>query len=180
MTRILTEAPAPWIYSRTEGNDARFLLGEHRGPRTLICIGINPSTATPERLDNTLATFRNRAEAFGYASWLMLNVYPQRATNPNDLHAHCDERLHQWNLDAIRSIFHEGQQDIWAAWGTLIGKRPYLKHCLEDVCGVAEERAIRWFTSGRLSVKGHPHHPLYLSLNAPLDPFDIKAYLQTL
>ena len=41
------------IYSNTSNNKARFLLGE-KGSKSLICIGINPSTAEPNNLDNTL------------------------------------------------------------------------------------------------------------------------------
>jgi hypothetical protein len=35
----------------------------------------------------------------------------------------------------------------------------------------------RWFSIGKRSGKGHPHHPLYLSKGLGLDEFDVKAYI---
>jgi len=46
-----------WLYSKTSDNKARFLLGE-KGNKTLICIGINPSTAEPDNLDRTLTVVK--------------------------------------------------------------------------------------------------------------------------
>ncbi|MFR6424354.1 MAG: DUF1643 domain-containing protein, partial [Oscillospiraceae bacterium] len=46
----------------------------------LICIGINPSTAQPGDLDNTLKSVERIALGNGYDSFTMFNVYPQRAT----------------------------------------------------------------------------------------------------
>ena len=45
-----------WIYEHDVNNTARFTLGEYQyiSDKTLICFGINPSTATPNNLDNTL------------------------------------------------------------------------------------------------------------------------------
>lgn len=73
-----------------------------------------------------------------------------------------------------------GQHDVWAAWGTLILKRPYLKTCLTEICDITREISIAWYSLGRKSVQGHPHHPLYLRREAPMDPFDIESYLQGL
>ena len=51
----------------------------------LICVGINPSTAAPDALDNTLKSVERVAHFNGYDSFLMFNVYAQRATNPDDM-----------------------------------------------------------------------------------------------
>ena len=42
-----------WIYAPNFYSEYRYILGT-RGERPLICIGINPSTARPDALDNTL------------------------------------------------------------------------------------------------------------------------------
>jgi hypothetical protein len=39
-----------WIYSNNINNTARFSLGIE-GNKTLVCIGINPSTASPQNPD---------------------------------------------------------------------------------------------------------------------------------
>ncbi|MCI9618979.1 MAG: DUF1643 domain-containing protein [Dorea sp.] len=60
----------------------------------------------------------------------MLNVYPQRATDPKHLHITLDQSLHQKNLEVIDKVLKKGDLKLWAAWGTLIGVRPYLCNCL--------------------------------------------------
>jgi hypothetical protein len=89
-----------WIYEHTQGNKARFVLGEP-GKNNLICFGINPSTEEPNNLDPTLTRVKNIAAQFGYDGWIMLNVYPQRATNPNDMDAELNDEYHQRNLHHI-------------------------------------------------------------------------------
>jgi hypothetical protein len=42
-----------WLYAPNFYSEYRYILGT-RGKRPLICIGINPSTAKPDALDNTL------------------------------------------------------------------------------------------------------------------------------
>ena len=41
-----------WIYAPNFYSEYRYILGT-RGKNPLICIGINPSTAEPDNLDNT-------------------------------------------------------------------------------------------------------------------------------
>ncbi len=169
----------PWIYKNTPKNDARFLLGQS-GVKTLICIGINPSTAEPNNLDNTLTSVRRFARDLGYDSWMMLNVYPQRATNPNDLHEVCDENLHAQNLQALKDFLQEGSYDVWAGWGTLISKRKYLPRCLNDMYELMKVHDMKWYTMGQRTKAGHPHHPLYLRKETTLERFDVEAYLQSI
>jgi hypothetical protein len=165
-----------WIYARTDDNKARFLLGE-QGKKTLICIGINPSTAEPGRLDNTLTSVKRFSKDLQYDSWMMLNVYPQRATDPNDLHRAIDSEYHAENVRQIASFVRSGTFDIWAAWGTIITKRPYLLACLNDIADVTMTRSITWYTMGKTTKHGHPHHPLYLSKRSVLERFNIREYL---
>ncbi|HPJ15518.1 MAG TPA: DUF1643 domain-containing protein [Spirochaetota bacterium] len=168
---------AHWIY---EGNDneVRFLLGE-KGHKTLICIGINPSYAKPENLDRTICSVKKIALNSGYDSWLMINVYPQRATKPNDLAKEINQDYHCENLKQIKSIFDNNSCDIWAAWGTLINKRKYLFSCLKDIVSLAKDYSNNWYSFGKLTKHGHPHHPLFLSHSLKLDRFDIENYIKT-
>ena len=43
-----------WIYEINKDNSVRFALGQIFNPsgKTLLCFGINPSTACPESIDN--------------------------------------------------------------------------------------------------------------------------------
>ena len=71
-----------WIYVPDHYSEYRYILGT-RGSHPLVCIGINPSTAIPDRLDNTLKSAERIALHNGYDSFIMFNVYAQRATDPD-------------------------------------------------------------------------------------------------
>ena len=50
-----------WLYAPNFYSEYRYILGT-RGKKPLICIGVNPSTAEPDHLDNTLKSVqRDRA-----------------------------------------------------------------------------------------------------------------------
>ena len=165
-----------WLYVPNVYGEYRYILGT-RGSRPLICMGINPSTAAPGALDNTLKSVERIALGNGFDSFLMFNVYAQRATDPNAMENTCNLALHRENLAAFRYLLSLSPQPaVWAAWGTVIEKRDYLARCLADEIALSREFSARWYTAGAISRRGHPHHPLYLRKDAPLDPFDPEAY----
>jgi len=168
-----------WIYKKTKDNNARFVLWE-KWIKTLICFGINPSTAIPWKLDNTLRIVKKISSNFWYDSWIMLNIYPQRATNPNDLDETINKIYHKENLKYIKNIFKKNSIDTWVAWWWLIEKRPYLIDCLFDVYHLLKWNNINWYSIGKKTKKWHPHHPLYLNNNLKFDKFDIDDYIYSL
>ena len=86
-----------WIYAPNFYSEYRYILGT-RGKKPLICIGINPSTARPDDLDNTLKSVERIAHANGFDSFLMFNVYAQRATDPDSMERSCNMLLHRENM----------------------------------------------------------------------------------
>ena len=170
-----------WIYVPDYYADYRYILGI-RGVDPLICIGINPSTAEPDNLDNTLKSVLRIADGNGFDSFIMFNVYAQRATSPNDMDRCFNARLHAENMKAFRYVLSKAGKNpaIWAAWGAIIEKRPYLPDCVRDMADIGQEYGARWLRAGKLSVKGHPHHPLYLRKDEKTQPFDVVSYLDTL
>ena len=170
-----------WIYVPDHYSEYRYILGT-RGEHPLICIGINPSTAAPERLDNTLKSAQRIAAFNGFDSFIMFNVYAQRATIPDDMEKTMNPLLHRENMKAfswiLDSVSAHGTPDLWAAWGAVIEKRDYLAGCVLDMAGIGNRYGARWWTAGPRSKAGHPHHPLYLRSDTPLDPFpDLNNYL---
>ena len=166
-----------WLYVPNFYSEYRYILGT-RGEKPLICVGINPSTAAPDALDNTLKSVERVAHHNGYDSFIMFNVYAQRATDPDAMEKICNLQLHRENLEAFRYVLQISKAPaIWAAWGTIIEKRDYLKDCLADMLAVGNEYGAKWYCAGKVSKKGHPHHPLYLRKDELLRPFDTQQYL---
>lgn len=170
-----------WLYIPDFYTDYRYILGT-RGKNPLICIGINPSTAAPDNLDNTLKSVARIAQGNGYDSWVMFNVYAQRATDPNDMDIVLNEKLHRENMRAFEYILKNVDDSVvpsvWAAWGTIIEKRGYLKDCVSDMVKIGRKYDAKWYSAGKISVKGHPHHPLYLRKDAITEAFDIVSYIE--
>ena len=169
-----------WLYAPNFYSEYRYILGT-RGKNPLICIGINPSTAQPGDLDNTLKSVQRIAHGNGFDSFIMFNVYAQRATDPDAMENECNWALHKENLEAFRYVLSIGEKPaVWAAWGTIIEKRPYLKDCLKDMICAGEEYGANWVCAGKCSKKGHPHHPLYLRKDEKIRPFPVAEYLDCL
>ena len=172
-----------WLYVPDYYTEYRYILGV-RGRNPLICIGINPSTARPDNLDNTLKSVERIAGFNGYEGWMMFNVYAQRATDPDDMDRNLNSFLHGENMKAFEYILshvEEGKTPaVWAAWGTIIEKRPYLKECVKDMVRLGKKYGAVWLCAGKCSKKGHPHHPLYLRKDETTRGFDIERYLECL
>ena len=169
-----------WLYAPNFYSEYRYILGT-RGERPLICIGINPSTAQPGDLDNTLKSVERIAIGNGFDSFIMFNVYAQRATDPDAMERSCNYLLHRENLEAFRYVLSISKEPaVWAAWGTIIEKRDYLPGCLKDMLEVGSQYGAKWYCAGKVSKKGHPHHPLYLRKDEIIRPFDVQGYLEKL
>ncbi len=169
-----------WLYVPDFYTEYRYILGT-RGEKPLIAVGVNPSTAGPGELDNTLKSVERVSRGNGFDSFIMFNVYAQRATDPDLMDREMNTVLHRENMLAFEFILEKcagggGRPAVWAAWGTIIEKRGYLKRCVLDMVELGERYGAEWFICGRRSKAGHPHHPLYLKKGEPLVRFDIAEY----
>ena len=141
------------------GNEnARYVLGNN-GNKTLVVFGINPSVANKEKSDPTISTILNRLKIWGYDSFVMLNIYPERATKLKNLPDKMNENLHQNNIEEIKKVISTAS-GILLAWGNQIMHRDYFyKECLADIAKVIDESGVETFCLGT-SKAGHPYHPL--------------------
>lgn len=170
-----------------ELTDVRYVLGEQFDAdkrNVLICIGINPSMAMPNFLDPTLRRVQGYAKRSGeYGAWYMLNVYPQRATNPNNMDTDDTYRMeiHLRNLAAIEELLSTIERaDVWCAWGTIIDdtKRTYLSDLLfgnedKNIQGIISLFSGNYhFKAYGATTKGYPKHPLLMGKEAKLRNLD--------
>lgn len=167
--------------------DSRFILGK-KGKRPIICIGVNPSTATKEKDDPTIrrvVSFSERGDEdrVKYDGWVMMNLYPQRSTDPKEIHKNINEELHQLNIAAIETalenISKHFRPTIWVAWGNLIDSRSFLKSkCLKDIYEASKKFNCKWVNLGEKTKSGNPRHPLYLKGTSEFYEFNIEEYLK--
>jgi hypothetical protein len=154
-----------WIYINSTSNAERFVLGDVTGNNPFIVFGINPSYATPTKLDPTLREVASISSKLGYTGWIMLNIYPQRSTNPAGLHATINNTIHSNNLIEIKKIIKQYPSvRLHAMWGNNINRFPYLKStCFTDVDALrVNHSASDWYYLGGKTQAGEPWHPLYL------------------
>lgn len=168
-----------FIHTHNDKDTARFLLGE-KSDNMLACLGINPSTARPGALDRTLLSVKRIAKSNDYDGYLMLNVYPQRATKPENLHKRINKNWHSQNLVEISKAIQQYKiETLWLAYGDLIETRKYLEPCLIELYEMLEPYGLDYKITGKLTAKGHPRHPLYQAAKSDLQHFELNVYLES-
>ena len=165
-------------HDRTLYGKVRYILGT-RGEKPLIVVGANPSAAVPEYPDRTVSIVRNLIERDDkFDSFVIINLYPQRATDPKELHRMMDKELHKRNCTHISEFLFSLKTEpivMWAAWGSLIHQRPYLLDCLDGLLTCISGISCEWVQRGNFE---NPHHPLYLKKETPFQPFDVDGYVE--
>ncbi|RAX55875.1 DUF1643 domain-containing protein [Helicobacter sp. 10-6591] len=140
----------------------RYVLGK-KGKNTLICIGANPSVASDDKCDPTMNRLCSILQNNGYDGFVMLNLYPLIATNPDELPPDFDEKIHAKNLAKIEAVLAEFKSDILLCYGGLLNMRKYLKEpCLKDILKLFDEHKFDGHKIKCLGTtkNGLPKHPL--------------------
>lgn len=160
------------IYESERGDQWRYTLGIP-GKKPLLAIGLNPSTATREKADPTVARVQRVAEINGYDGFVMLNLYPVRSTKFEDLPTTADARAYRKNLEAIeRVVAGVRKPEIWAAWGQPVTKREYFSQARDELLERLAPYRPKWLRFGSLTKTGHPRHPSRLDYGWTLEPYE--------
>ena len=147
------------------------------GEKPLVVIGLNPSTANEAKADPTMTCVMGIAERNGFDGFVMLNLYPQRATDPAGLDRELNYAMHQENLRQIMEALKDiNEPTVLLAFGNSIGLRPYLKTCLRDIVAAMADKRPYYVSVGTLTNCGNPRHPLYAGYRE-LEDFDINSFL---
>ncbi|MBK6569039.1 DUF1643 domain-containing protein [Candidatus Aalborgicola defluviihabitans] len=167
------------IYSNARNDRLRFTLGKS-GERKLIVIGHNPSTATKERSDTTVAKVQGVAERNGFDGFVMLNLYPVRSTDFNALPQLADGAAFSENLNRIETLVTtERSPVLWAAWGESVLARSYFTDAIRELSTRLAPCEPSWRHFGPLTLSGHPVIPR-LQYAWSFSKFDMEQYVQTL
>ncbi len=166
------------LYRCNEDDSVRFILGKD-GINELFVVGLNPSTANKEESDITVAKVETVAKNNGYDGFVMVNLYPQRSTNPNRLPEKGDDGLIIKNIEIIKALAKNQNVPVfWAAWGSGIVTRSYLIKALNVLTRKIRPLGAKWVHYGELTKYGHPKHPSRLSYSWVFSDFDVVSYVQ--
>ena len=116
-------------------------------------IGLNPSTATPEKLDPTVSKCEYWAEQWGFDGFVMLNLFSYRATEPAAMLAHDEPTGDPENKGAIEWVCNRAGLVVacWGNDGCHMGRSTVIKSSLQSI----EVRCLH------INKTGEPKHPLY-------------------
>lgn len=125
----------------------------------LVAFMLNPSTATHEVLDPTIAGLVKRARAWGYGGVIVINLFAIRATDPRDMlkaadpiGADNDAVIEQTLRDAL-----DAGSVVIAAWGKHGNHRNRAAQALD----IARRVGVQ-LHSLQINGDGTPKHPLYV------------------
>lgn len=168
------------IYSNAQNDAWRYTLGKS-GNRKLLVVGLNPSTANKEKSDPTVARVQKVTQNNGFDGFVMLNLYPVRATAFRTLSSNVDHRAFSENLRQIESVVAtERNPVIWAAWGANILHYDFFRCAFLKLYSTIQMYDASWLHFGELTQSGHPRHPSRLSYSWRFSPFDIAHYVNVL
>lgn len=158
-----------WEYIGDD-DKVRYVLGVP-GENNLLVIGVNPSTATPTKLDPTIRKVIKISQANGYDGWIMVNLYPQRSTEPQKMTF--SQELIDENIKQIETVCKKFNiKNVWCAWGDLIdifGKKSFLHDSWEKIKTLLEKFEVTFYHYDKLTNNNNPRHPLFVASNLKFD-----------
>jgi len=154
------EEPDYWI-PKPEHPHHRFVLGRVLNPTTsqdpLVVIAMNPSYADHSESDRTVNTVIAASSALGHDGWIMLNLYPERATKPQNLKSF-DAALWAQNWSAIENVLDTfGLTEVFGAWGD--PSHSTIREAKRLTLAAFKTRGTRVYYFKELNATGNPRHP---------------------
>lgn len=140
----------------------RFALGctLNASARTvpLVVIGMNPSYASDQVADKTVNRIIEVSVDLGYAGWIMLNLYPERATKPKNLRPY-DSELSAANCTVVADVLeiYDVTEVLVGAWGG--GLHPTIRRAKRDVLAMLRTRGTKLFSFDPPTADREPRHP---------------------
>ncbi|WP_336649101.1 DUF1643 domain-containing protein [Microbacterium sp. MMO-10] len=176
MEYLAGHEPTFWTPDPSERTH-RFALGRAAslpaGAAPLVTIGMNPSYADDLVADKTVNRVIRASLELGYSGWIMLNLYPERATKPKDLRPY-DVGLSAANCTAIAEVLAaHGVTEVLGAWGGLA--HATIRRAKRGVLGQLSSLGVKLFSFDPPTAGGEPRHPT--PRTGPLPMIGPKRYL---
>ncbi|MET3826519.1 hypothetical protein ABIC16_002212 [Sphingomonas sp. PvP055] len=139
-------------------------------PPLVVCM-LNPSTATHEELDPTIAGLVKRARAWAYGGVVVVNLFALRATDPRVMKLHPEpigpENDEAIRLAALTSV--ERKVALVAAWGAH-GRHLDRERAVLTLLTATGARV----TAFQINADGTPKHPLYVGHDIIPEPWNAE------
>ena len=120
-----------WLYAPNFYSEYRYILGT-RGKNPLICIGINPSTARPDALDNTLKSVERIALGNGFDSFILTTFGKRSGTyRYSDIKG---QRLYVIQGGSVVVELHMTDGRSVSLQSTMTGTYDFLDHAFAQWC----------------------------------------------
>ncbi|KPQ10468.1 MAG: protein of unknown function DUF1643 [Rhodobacteraceae bacterium HLUCCA09] len=158
ITRQALKGDAPSTATYSDCERYRYTLTREWAPERgrLLCVMLNPSTATEAQNDPTVERCERRARALGYGAFRVCNIFAWRATDPKVLRTLRDP-VGPGNDAAILdgATWADAVLCAWGSHGAHQGRGPEVERLLRatgaPLCHLG------------LTKQGHPRHPLYVA-----------------
>ncbi|HAB89528.1 MAG TPA: hypothetical protein DCF84_03250 [Bacteroidetes bacterium] len=163
---MITNHNNSYISVSSDDDRMRFVLGK-RGNKSLLVIGLNPSSANEKKLDPTTRIIEKIALNHGYDGWHIINLYPLRCAKPSHLPKRRKVDVYTQNLLFIEEYLvknHQSVEAVCLGWGNHIARYPYLKEARDAIRAMLALYDFKWHCLG-VTQAGHPIHPSPLSIN---------------
>ena len=140
-------------------DNVRYALVQKGEEKTLYVIALNPSTANDSKADHTMRKIMGFAERNGFDCYVMMNLYPQRSTSPDNLDMKVNDILFEENLRYIEKFLSgENAPVVLLCYGVNICIRSYLCDSLAKIREIGEKYNAQWKCIGTTK-DGEPLHP---------------------
>lgn len=144
------------------------------GTGVLVFILLNPSTGDWNTDDKTIRRLVRFAQKWGYNSFILLNLFAWRSTDPEGLLvaiSHGRDPVGSCNDEKIREVLTKSAGgSVVVGWGSHSGLKSILPGRARAVLAMLKEMGIRALCFGQ-NADGSPKHPLYLAKSTKLVDF---------
>jgi len=160
------------ICIRSADDKFRFALGEPKHDwKNLLFVGMNPSKAGLTNNDMTVRKIMGFAKNEN-SGWLLCNLYPFRATFPDDLPKEISQSDLELNLQFINDMISVHRiTKVVCCWGGSIEPYKLLKDARRFFYeNISKNEKITLHQLGSLTANNNPKHPSRIAYSEPINP----------